>query len=94
MANTSEIKLVQKLSEGREAILGQLQKVIVGQEDIIDLILTCMFSRGHCLIVGVPGLAKTKIVKTLAQILDLDFSRIQFTPDLMPVSRSNLANEI
>lgn len=84
MPETSELKLIDKLAQGRKVILEQLEKVIVGQKDIIDHILTCMFSRGHCLIIGVPGLAKTKIVKSLADILDLDFSRIQFTPDLMP----------
>jgi MoxR-like ATPase len=84
MSKASDKELIQKLSRGRESILEQLEKVIVGQKEIIDLILTCMFSRGHCLIVGVPGLAKTKIVRTIAQILNLRFSRIQFTPDLMP----------
>lgn len=84
MSKSSELKLIDKLALSRKIILQQLEKVIVGQKDIIDLILTCMFSRGHCLIVGVPGLAKTKIVRTLAEILDLNFSRIQFTPDLMP----------
>ncbi|MFC2060946.1 AAA family ATPase [Elusimicrobiota bacterium] len=84
MTVKSESKLIEKLAEGRKSILSQLEKVIIGQKDIIDLLLTCMFSRGHCLIVGVPGLAKTKIVKTLSDILDLEFSRIQFTPDLMP----------
>ncbi|MFH1415584.1 MAG: MoxR family ATPase [Elusimicrobiota bacterium] len=84
MEKSSELKLIEKLADGRKVILEELDKVIVGQKDIIDLILISMFSRGHCLIVGVPGLAKTKIVRTLADILDLDFSRIQFTPDLMP----------
>jgi MoxR-like ATPase len=84
MPTKSELKLIDKLAEGRKVILEQLEKVIIGQSEIIDLILTCMFSKGHCLIVGVPGLAKTKIVKTLAEILHLKFSRIQFTPDLMP----------
>ncbi len=80
----SELKLIDKLAAGRKVILNQLDRVIIGQKEIIDLILICMFSRGHCLLIGVPGLAKTKIVRTLAQILDLNFSRIQFTPDLMP----------
>ncbi|MBN2406287.1 MAG: MoxR family ATPase [Elusimicrobia bacterium] len=79
-----ESKLIEKLAEARRAIFNQLEKVIIGQKDIIDLILTSMFSRGHCLLIGVPGLAKTKIVKTIADILNLDFNRIQFTPDLMP----------
>ncbi len=84
MTTKKEKKLIQKLSEGRKSILDQLQKVIVGQQEIVDLILTGMFAGGHCLIIGVPGLAKTKIVRTIAKILNLNFSRIQFTPDLMP----------
>lgn len=65
-------------------ITAELGKVIVGQEKIVRLMLASLFARGHCLLVGVPGLAKTLIVRTLAQILDLSFKRIQFTPDLMP----------
>ncbi len=84
MGKSKETKLIDRLGAGRELILKQLDRVIVGQREVIDLMLTCMFARGHCLIVGVPGLAKTKIVRTLAGILDLSFSRIQFTPDLMP----------
>ncbi len=84
MNTTGEKELIRKLADSRRAITEQLEKIIVGQKEIIDLILISMFSRGHCLIVGVPGLAKTKIVRTLAEILDLSFSRIQFTPDLMP----------
>ncbi len=84
MSEKKQKELIEVLSQGRQKILSQLERVIVGQKDIIELILICLFSRGHCLIVGVPGLAKTKIVKTLAELLDLKFSRIQFTPDLMP----------
>ncbi|MGM0442532.1 MAG: AAA family ATPase [Elusimicrobiota bacterium] len=84
MTREEQKELIDKLSRSRNAILKQLDKVIVGQKRITNLLLTALFARGHCLIVGVPGLAKTKIVKTLAQILDLKFSRIQFTPDLMP----------
>lgn len=62
----------------------EIQKVIVGQDEIIDLLLISLFSKGHCLLVGVPGLAKTLLIKTLSEALNLDFSRIQFTPDLMP----------
>ncbi|NBW69815.1 MAG: MoxR family ATPase [Bacteroidetes bacterium] len=62
----------------------EIQKVIVGQDEIIDLLLISLFSKGHCLLVGVPGLAKTLLIKTLSDALNLDFSRIQFTPDLMP----------
>ena len=73
-----------KLNEARTRILDQLGKIIVGQEAVIDEIMICLFSRGHCLLEGVPGLAKTLMISTLARTLDLSFSRIQFTPDLMP----------
>ena len=73
-----------KLHEARARILEQLGKIIVGQESVIDEIMICLFSRGHCLLEGVPGLAKTLMISTLARTLDLSFSRIQFTPDLMP----------
>ena len=73
-----------KLAEARDRIMDQLGQVIVGQSDVIEQILISIFSRGHCLLEGVPGLAKTLMVSTLAQTLDLTFSRIQFTPDLMP----------
>jgi MoxR-like ATPase len=73
-----------ELKKGRELLLAELGKVIVGQRDVIDQILTALFCQGHSLVVGVPGLAKTLIVRTIAQILDLEFRRIQFTPDLMP----------
>jgi MoxR-like ATPase len=76
--------LVERVARGRERILTEIRKVIVGQDDVIDLILTALFTGGHCLITGVPGLAKTLLIKTLAEILDLSFKRIQFTPDLMP----------
>ena len=75
---------VDLLAHSREQILTQLSKVIVGQEEVIEQILISMFSRGHCLLEGVPGLAKTLMISTLASSLDLDFNRIQFTPDLMP----------
>ena len=65
-------------------ITQELNKVIVGQEQIVRLLLACLFARGHCLLIGVPGLAKTLIVRTLSEILQLSFKRIQFTPDLMP----------
>jgi MoxR-like ATPase len=73
-----------KVADGRRRILDELRKVIVGQDEVVDQILTALFTGGHCLITGVPGLAKTLLVKTLAAILDLTFKRIQFTPDLMP----------
>src|SRR5690349_24262118 len=62
----------------------QLRRVIVGQADVIEQILAAIFTRGHCLLVGVPGLAKTLMVSSIAQVLDISFKRIQFTPDLMP----------
>ena len=74
----------EKVAEGRERILTELRKVIVGQDDVVEEVLIALFTGGHCLITGVPGLAKTLLIKTLAEILDLSFKRIQFTPDLMP----------
>jgi MoxR-like ATPase len=82
--NGKDLELVEKLWHARDLILKQLHKVIVGQNDVIEQLLISLFARGHCLIVGVPGLAKTLLISTIAQILDLQFSRIQFTPDLMP----------
>jgi MoxR-like ATPase len=78
------VSAVQECEQARTRILGEVRKVIVGQERVIDELLSALFSDGHCLLVGVPGLAKTLLVSTLARILDLKFSRIQFTPDLMP----------
>src|SRR6185436_163880 len=74
----------EKVAEGRDRILSELRKVIVGQDEVVEQVLIALFTGGHCLITGVPGLAKTLLIKTLAEILDLDFKRIQFTPDLMP----------
>src|SRR3989442_3697186 len=74
----------EKVAEGRERILAELRKVIVGQDEVVEQVLIALFTGGHCLITGVPGLAKTLLIKTLADILDLNFKRIQFTPDLMP----------
>jgi len=74
----------EKVAAGRERILAELRKVIVGQDDVVEQVLIALFTGGHCLITGVPGLAKTLLIKTLADILDLDFKRIQFTPDIMP----------
>ncbi len=75
---------VKQLQLDCERIKSEIGKQIIGQQDIVEHLLICMFSRGHGLIVGVPGLAKTMLIHTLAEILDLQFSRIQFTPDLMP----------
>jgi MoxR-like ATPase len=74
----------ERMAAGRERILTELRKVIVGQDEVVDQVLIALFTGGHCLITGVPGLAKTLLIKTLADILDLDFKRIQFTPDIMP----------
>ncbi|MCC7415783.1 MAG: AAA family ATPase [Acidobacteria bacterium] len=74
----------EQVSEGRERILRELRKVIIGQDDVVEEVLIALFTGGHCLITGVPGLAKTLLIKTLADVLDLSFKRIQFTPDLMP----------
>jgi MoxR-like ATPase len=76
--------VAERVSSSRERILAEIRKVIVGQDDVIDQVLMALFTGGHCLITGVPGLAKTLLIKTVAQILDLSFKRIQFTPDLMP----------
>jgi len=73
-----------ELSEAYDRLRDEIGKVIVGQEDIIEMVVVCLMARGHTLLIGVPGLAKTLLVRTLAGALDLDFSRIQFTPDLMP----------
>ena len=74
----------ERVSEGRARIMSELRKVIVGQDEVVDQVLIALFTGGHCLITGVPGLAKTLLIKTIADILDLEFIRIQFTPDLMP----------
>jgi len=78
------IASAERVAAGRERILTELRKVIVGQDEVVEEVLIALFTGGHCLITGVPGLAKTLLIKTLAEILELDFKRIQFTPDLMP----------
>ena len=84
MSETAATELAERVRRGRKQILTELRKVIVGQDECIDQVLIALFTGGHCLITGVPGLAKTLMIKTLADILDLTFGRIQFTPDLMP----------
>ena len=84
MPATEEVQAIEQLMDARDLISKQLQKVIIGQEEVIDQMLMAFFAGGHCLLEGVPGLAKTLMIKTLAQILNLQFKRIQFTPDLMP----------
>ena len=84
MNKLTDIKLVKQLTESRDQFNMEISKRIVGQQDIIDHILIALLCRGHTLLVGVPGLAKTLLIKSIAELLDLNFSRIQFTPDLMP----------
>jgi MoxR-like ATPase len=79
-----EIAEIEEFATKRDSMLGEIRKVIVGQDKVIEEVLIALFAKGHCLLVGVPGLAKTLLISTLAEILDLDFNRIQFTPDLMP----------
>ena len=79
-----DVELVEQLNETVTKVKREIGKVIIGQEEIIDQLLISLLARGHCLLVGVPGLAKTLLIKTLAEVMDLKFSRIQFTPDLMP----------
>jgi MoxR-like ATPase len=81
---TTVTNFAERVQEGRARILAELRKVIVGQDEVVDQVLMALFTGGHCLITGVPGLAKTLLIKTVAEILDLRFKRIQFTPDLMP----------
>lgn len=80
----SDVAAIQNLVQKRNQLKNEIAKIIVGQDAVVDQILICIFSGGHALLVGVPGLAKTLLVNTLAQALGLDFKRIQFTPDLMP----------
>jgi MoxR-like ATPase len=80
----NDVEAVEALSESIKKLKQEIKKVIVGQNEIIENLLIALLSKGHCLLIGVPGLAKTLLIKTLAQALDLKFSRIQFTPDLMP----------
>ena len=87
MENThieTDLEAAEFLKTARENILNELKKRIVGQSDVIDQLLIALFSQGHCLLVGVPGLAKTLLISTFSKILELPFNRIQFTPDLMP----------
>ena len=80
----ADLRIIENLNKAKARLLGELHKVIIGQDEVIELLLQCILARGHCLLVGVPGLAKTLMVSTLAQVLKLSFNRIQFTPDLMP----------
>jgi MoxR-like ATPase len=84
MQYRSDVEAADALKNTYQQIRAEIAKVIVGQDEVIKFVLISIFSNGHCLLVGVPGLAKTLLVQTVAQVLDLDFKRIQFTPDLMP----------
>jgi len=83
-SGTDDVQIVEQLNKKIAEVKSEIAKVIVGQDEVIEQLLISLFSRGHCLLVGVPGLAKTLLIKTLSEVLDLKFSRIQFTPDLMP----------
>jgi MoxR-like ATPase len=84
MQHRSEVEAADALKDVYQQLRAEIAKVIVGQDEVVKYVLISIFSNGHCLLVGVPGLAKTLLVQTVAQVLDLDFKRIQFTPDLMP----------
>src|SRR6202034_2381570 len=90
-----EIALADKMKLGRQQIIDELGKRIIGQSDVIELVLLTLFVGGNSLIVGVPGLAKTLLIATLAKVLELKFNRIQFTPDLMPsdITGTDIINE-
>ncbi len=96
LESQDDLALVKKMQDGRDQIIAEIKKVIVGQEAVIDELLIALFAGGHCLVTGVPGLAKTLLIKTVADILQVKFSRIQFTPDLMPadVVGSEIVEEV
>lgn len=84
MEYTSDVEAVDAMAQSYKDLKNEIGKVIVGQDDVVRAVIIALFSNGHSLLVGVPGLAKTLLVSTIAEVLDLDFKRIQFTPDLMP----------
>ena len=84
MQHRTEVEAADALKGAYDQIVSEIGKVIIGQDEVVKSVLVSIFSNGHCLLVGVPGLAKTLLVQTVSQVLDLNFSRIQFTPDLMP----------
>jgi len=84
MSAEEEAQAVEQIRDGRDKILAELSKTIIGQQEVIEQLLVCLFAGGHCLITGAPGLAKTLLIRSVAQIFHLNFQRIQFTPDLMP----------
>ncbi|MEA2103605.1 MAG: MoxR family ATPase [Candidatus Cloacimonadota bacterium] len=81
---TKDTETIKKLQQSRKKIIKEIHRIIIGQDEVIEQFLIALFSNGHCLLVGVPGLAKTLLISTISKVLDLKFSRIQFTPDLMP----------
>ncbi|MCA9665938.1 MAG: AAA family ATPase [Myxococcales bacterium] len=81
---STDLDAVQEIAEARAQVLREIEKRVIGQKEVIEHLLVALFARGHCLFVGVPGLAKTLLISTLAELLNLSFARIQFTPDLMP----------
>ncbi len=92
---SDDVALADRMNEGRKQVVAELKKIIVGQDDVVGQVLLTLFVGGNSLIVGVPGLAKTLLVHTLAKVLELRFSRIQFTPDLMPsdITGTDIINE-
>src|SRR3989339_277319 len=92
---SKDLDALSQLKQARNAMVQEVGKVIVGQEQVINELLISLLARGHCLLVGVPGLAKTLLISTIAQVLDLKFNRIQFTPDLMPsdITGTEIAEE-
>ena len=84
MPHRSDVEAADALNDTYRQLRAEIGKVIIGQDEVVKFVLISIFSNGHCLLVGVPGLAKTLLVQTVSQVLDLDFKRIQFTPDLMP----------
>ena len=95
MTPSGDLEALKSLKQSHDVLMREVGKVIVGQEQTINGLLVSLLARGHCLLVGVPGLAKTLLISTLAQVLDLKFSRIQFTPDLMPsdITGTEIAEE-
>ncbi|MBB6003644.1 MoxR family ATPase [Arcicella rosea] len=92
----SDVEAVDALKESYQKLTSEIGKVVIGQDETVKMLLTAIFCQGHCLLVGVPGLAKTLLIQTIAGALDLDFNRIQFTPDLMPsdiIGSETLDNE-
>src|SRR6185503_4282676 len=84
LESPDDLALADRMKVGREKIVTELRKIIIGQDEIITQVLTTLFVGGNSLLVGAPGLAKTLLIHTISRVLDLKFSRIQFTPDLMP----------